>query len=207
MFIKKLEAKMGKNKPILLEEIFDLFKDYSRVYVFKQLKKCEELGQIIKTQRGVYYIPTNTILGLSSLSSSDVVAKKYISNDNACFGVYGGIALLNYFGVTTQVPNTVIVITNKESTRGRKISINRIPFVIKKSRIEISKKNQAAYTIVQLFYELGKDELLNGRSLENVKKYVKDNSITKEELIDVAMNFPNIVMKKMRANGVFNYIA
>lgn len=207
MFIEKLEQKMGRDRPIFLSDIFDLFKDYSQAYIYKLIKEGEKTGKLVKFERGIYYLPTKSYFGESLLSPNEVAFEKYISNGDDNYGVLGGLSILNYFGVTTQVPQTITIVTNKEATRGRKVYIGNMPYIVKKSRMEISKKNQAAYTIVQLFYELGKDELLNGRSLENVKKYVKDNSITKEELIDVAMNFPNIVMKKMRANGVFNYVA
>ena len=42
MFIEELKEKYNVNEPILIGEILDEFRDYSRSYVFKLIKKAEE---------------------------------------------------------------------------------------------------------------------------------------------------------------------
>ncbi len=207
MFIEKLEQKMGRDRPIFLSDIFDLFKDYSQAYIYKLIKEGEKTGKLVKFERGIYYLPTKSYFGESLLSPNEVAFEKYVSNGDDNYGVLGGLSILNYFGVTTQVPQTITIVTNKEATRGRKVYIGNMPYIVKKSRMEISKTNQAAYTVAQLFYELKDDESLSNFSLDLLQEYIKKNNVKKEDLIDVAINFPCSVLKRMRSSGVFSYVA
>ena len=76
--IERLKKKFGENEPIFTSEILEEMCDYSRPRVFQLLKKAEQEETLIKFDKGVYYIPTNTRYGKSIISVEQVIKKKYI---------------------------------------------------------------------------------------------------------------------------------
>lgn len=68
-----LYEQYGTNEPILLSEIS--FEDYSRPWIMKQLQTLCEDGRLCKYEKGVYYIPTETVFGKSILSPRKVIEK------------------------------------------------------------------------------------------------------------------------------------
>ena len=53
MFEEKMNKIFKKNEPIFIEEILDAIKEYSRAYTFRQIKKMEEDGTIVRFTQGV----------------------------------------------------------------------------------------------------------------------------------------------------------
>ena len=170
MFIDKLQAKYEPNEPIFINEILDEFSEYSRGYVFKLIKKAEEKEELVNFSTGVYFIPTKTILGLSTITTEDVVEKKYISSKNETFGIYSGLQLQNMFNLTTQMPNTIEVVTNNESMRKREIEINGRRVILRKSKVNITKDNVNEYMLLQLMTEIGSN--INEISRERIKNFI-----------------------------------
>ena len=74
----------GTNEPIFSNEI--TFKNYSRPWISKQLTQLCDEGKLIRYEKGLYYIPTDTILGKSLLNPRKVIERKYISNNGDIIG-------------------------------------------------------------------------------------------------------------------------
>lgn len=66
----------GTDEPFYTTEIS--FGEYSKPWLYKELNKLCEEGKIIRYERGLYYIPTQTIFGHSILDPNKVITKKYI---------------------------------------------------------------------------------------------------------------------------------
>ena len=73
-----LLQKYGTNEPILSADI--TFEGYSRPWVMKQLKSLCEDGKIMRFEKGIYYIPTDTVFGKSVLNPRKVIEKNYIND-------------------------------------------------------------------------------------------------------------------------------
>ena len=95
--IEKLKNKFGVNQPIFTSEILEEMSEYSRPRVFQLLNKAEKDGSIIRFEKGVYYIPTQTRYGKSLISVEQVIRKKYISNNDEIYGIYGGLQMQQNF--------------------------------------------------------------------------------------------------------------
>ena len=165
MFEDKINKIFNKNEPIFIEEILEAIQDYSRAYTFRQIKKMEQTGSIVRFTQGVYYLPNETEFGKPVISIDDIVKKKYIQDKGETFGVYSGLVLQNMFGVTTQVPNVLEIVTNKESTRCRKITLEGREFILRKARVNITKENANAYMILQLFSEIKDASYMDERGI------------------------------------------
>lgn len=207
MFISKLKRKFDTNEPIFTNEILDLFSEYSRAYVFRLIKKAEQKGEIINFEKGIYYIPTSSIIGNSTISVEDVVYKKYMSYNGEVFGLFSGLYLQNAFSITTQMANTIEVVTNSETTRCRKINICGRDIILRKSRCEITIENVKAYAIIQLLSEFNKNVEFGENVKKIIWKYIQDNSIKYKDLLSVAKYFPAKVLKKLLNNEVFYELA
>ena len=197
MFIERIKENFKENEPIFTSEILSLFKEYTKAYVFRLLNKSIEKKEIIKYCSGVYYIPSKTRRGLSTIIPEDIINKKYVTDDDDIYGIYGGLLLRNLFNQTTQVPNTIEVVTNNESSRSRKITINNRDFILKKSRCKITKENYKEYKLLEV--------LTTNKPLidvETIRKYIEDNSIDKESLLETAKYFPPNTIKNLVCCGV-----
>lgn len=204
MFVGEIKKAYGINTPILTNEILDLFKDYTKAYVFRLIKKAEEENNLKTYSRGVYYIPKTTFFGQSTICAEMVVQKKYIEDNKSVYGIYAGLYLLNSFGITTQVPNLVEIVTNNEKTRKRIVVIDNRKFILRKSRCKITKDNYSAYTILQLFNDINENEEIRSSSKKRIKKYMKDNEVTAEKIFQMAQYFPSATLKKLAGSGVLN---
>ncbi len=197
MFVERLKEKFGENKPIFTYEILDTFKEYTKAYVFRLLNKAIRNDEIMKHSTGVYYIPKKTVLGYSKLLPDKIITKKYIKNNDGVYGIYGGIFLENILDLTTQVPNIIEVISNNESARSRKINIDGREFILKKSRCTITNENYKEYMILELLSS--KNSITDAKA---IKKYMKDNKITIQSLLETAKYFPSKVFKNLLNLGI-----
>ena len=69
-----LLEKYGFNEPILTSQI--QFNTYSKQWIYKELKRLCETEEIVRFEKGIYYIPKKGPLGMSLLNPSKVVEKK-----------------------------------------------------------------------------------------------------------------------------------
>ncbi len=207
MFIERLKEKFNIDEPIFTNEILELFDGFTRAYVFRLINKAKSAGEIEQFDNGVYYIPKRTVLGLSTITADDVINKKYLRNGNEVYGVYSGLKLQNIFSVTTQMPNTVEIVTNNETMRKRQVEIDGRTFILRKSRCPISKVNVNAYTVLQLFNDMGTQIRLDDSAKDKVVSFIRKNNVTARELMGLATVFPAQTTKSLIVNGVLNEIA
>ena len=207
MFTERLRNKFRVDEPIFTQEILELFSDYSPVQVFRLIKKATVDGDIAQYDKGIYYIPQETILGKSTITADMIIEKKFLRSKQDVYGVYSGIKLLNNFSLTTQMAAVVEIVTNNESAKYREIQIRNRRYILRKSRFPITKDNYAAYTILQLFSELNKNEKLDAYSKDILLKYIKNTGVTKEQLFSLSMNFPSRTAQYLIGSGIINEIA
>lgn len=154
-FADILKGRFGENEPILVEEILGEFSDISRQAVYKKIDAAMAEGSLERYDRGVYYLPTETRFGKSGLLGTQVATKRWIKSGDEVFGYVSGFNLANQAGVSDQVPNTLEVTTNKESTRLREVK----PFggwrriVLRKPRRPVSARNVDALRFLDLISE------------------------------------------------------
>ena len=204
MLVQRLKEKFNTNEPIFTSEILKMFSEYSRAYVFRLIDRAEKNGEIINFDSGIYFIPTKSIIGVSTITAEDVVNKKYIGYKDDVYGVYSGLNLQNMFSVTTQMPNTIEIVSNNESTRRREILIDGRTIILRKSRCKIDRTNAQAYTILQLLSDIGKTINIDDRARESIIKYMRENKVSGADLLSLARVFPAQTTKNLVYSGVLN---
>lgn len=192
--IETLYKKYGTNEPILLSEI--LYKDYSRPWIMKQLQILCEDGSLCKYEKGVYYIPTETIFGKSILDPRKVIEKKYINDCNRIMGYYSGIIFQNQLKITTQMPNVIEVYTNNERSKVREVTIGNKRVVLRRARTEINSENAPVLSFLELMNDITPSSL-DEEQRERIVEYILVNNITRKDILEYANVFPDKVMRNL----------
>ena len=199
LFNEYLKNKYGLGEPIYIEDIE--FENYSRPWIFKELKKLVEAGEIKRFDTGIYYFPIMMPFGEASLNPRKVVQKRFLSDGDNVYGYISGISLLNSTGLTTQVPNLLELVTNNESTRVRDIDVGFQRVRARRARTTITKINSKVLQFLDLMnIIIPKNFDETERFMLN--KYVKNSGVTREQIEEYAGFFPAKAMKNMFESGV-----
>ena len=192
--VSNLQDKYGINNPIFIDEIRLMFNNYSKIRVAQLIQESIASGKLVRFENGIYYIPAKTIFGISTLSTIKVIEKKYIKKDEEVYGFYSGISFINNIGLTTQVPNIYEIMTNKESTRVRKVKIENQELVLRKSRVKITKDNYITLQFLEFINSTCIEFLLNNK--EKISKYYFNN-VDKNQVIKYMIEYPSKTIKNL----------
>ena len=193
ILIDYLLKKYGTNKPILTEELS--IPEISYANLRKQLSRYNSQGILEKYSQGVYYIPKETILGRSTLSIDDVINRKYITNDNDIYGFYSGLSFYNKLGISTQVPYVYEIVTNKEKSRVRETTLKNQNIILRKPYVKINKNNYLENQFLDFINNADSNDLSD--NIEVLKKYIKDNNLNKNVILDLITYYPSKTSKKL----------
>ena len=193
ILIDYLLKKYGTNKPIITEELS--IPEISYDNLRKQLSRYNSQGILEKYSQGVYYIPKETILGRSTLSIDDVINRKYITNDNDIYGFYSGLSFYNKLGISTQVPFVYEIVTNKEKSRVREITLKNQKIILRKPYVKINKNNYLENQFLDFINNANSNDLSD--NIDVLKKYIKDNNLNKNVILDLITYYPSKTSKKI----------
>ncbi len=193
ILIDYLLKKYGTNKPIITEELS--IPEISYDNLRKQLSRYNSQGILEKYSQGVYYIPKETILGRSTLSIDDVINRKYITNDNDIYGFYSGLSFYNKLGISTQVPFVYEIVTNKEKSRVREITLKNQKIILRKPYVKINKNNYLENQFLDFINNANSNDLSD--NVDVLKKYIKDNNLNKNVILDLITYYPSKTSKKL----------
>ena len=193
ILIDYLLKKYGTNKPIITEELS--IPEISYDNLRKQLSRYNSQGILEKYSQGVYYIPKETILGRSTLSIDDVINRKYITNGNDIYGFYSGLSFYNKLGISTQVPFVYEIVTNKEKSRVREITLKNQKIILRKPYVKINKNNYLENQFLDFINNANSNDLSD--NIDVLKKYIKDNNLNKNVILDLITYYPSKTSKKL----------
>ena len=190
----------GLNNPFLLSDITNK-SDYDSVKM--TLSNLVKKNLVRRFSNGVYYLPKNNeLLGELHPSIDDVIKIKYINNMDKTYGYYTGYVLLNEVGLTTQVPNTIEVCTNKETNIKRDITLNGMNIILRKPICEINNENVRYLQFIDIFRYCDLFALLENN--EGVKEFIRVYDLKKEELKPLLKYAPHRAVDYMFGSGMFN---
>ena len=194
----------GTNEPIFASDIS--FETYSRPWIFKQLAQLCEDGKLIRYEKGVYYIPTDTVFGKSLLNPRKVIERKYISKNGDIIGYYSGLTLQNQLRMTTQMSNVIEIYTNNEPTRVREILVGKQKVQLRRARTTITSDNAAVLSFLELM------NTLDAAVLDDEKKsilisYIAERQIKRKDITTYAPFFPDNAMRTLIESEVIYSVA
>ena len=198
-FYNYLVKKYGFNEVILSNEIS--YKDYSAPWIKKSIKKLCDDGKLIRFKRGVYYIPTTTVLGKSKLDPRKVIIRKYIRQGDMTIGYFSGVSFMNALGLSAQMPNTMEIYTNDESARVREIPVGKQKLILRRSRTKINNQNVATMSFLELM-NFTDSTFYNNERRKMVKDYINEKGITREMIAKYSKYYPDKAMRTMVESGI-----
>lgn len=203
-FYDYLVKRYGYNEAIFLSELS--FEGYSLPWIKKAVAKLCVEEKLIRFDKGIYYIPTETILGKSKLDPRKVITKKYINRDNDTIGYFSGTTFLNMLGLSTQMPNTMEIYTNNEQAKVREVPVGNLKVILRRARATVTSDNAATMSFLELmngtegrFYDAEKRQI--------VTDFMKRNQITREAISGYAPYFPDKAMRTMIESEVIYSVA
>ncbi len=187
----------GYNEPIFLNDL--KIEELSENAVRQSVKRLVANGFLERYDNGIYYIPKHGgLLGKSYLDPFLVIMRKYIKSRKETYGYVTGISFANQMGLTTQMPAVIEIVTNKEATNGRTITVGNQTVRIKKSTVPVSDKNAE---LLQLLDGIGQaekyTELTMEETIETMSAYIKKKCFTKEQLSEVSSSITGTTAKKL----------
>lgn len=194
----------GYNEPILTNEI--QFNNYSKPWIYKELNRLCDNNQVIRFEKGIYYIPKQTPFGASVLNPGKVIEKKYIKSRNETFGYYSGYYLLNLLGISNQVPNVIEVYSNNESSKMRDVKVGVQNVRVRRSRVNITKENAAVLTFLELM------NIIDVNSLDAEKKriiieFIAESNVSRQDITRYSPAYPDRAMRAMIESEIIYSVA
>lgn len=189
------------------EEAFfyeDIKVSSSRDSLRHQIARLTKAGKILRCGKGIFYIPKKSILGMTSVISTDnLVFSKYIKHGDNVIGYYSGHTFANQLGITLQVPIVKEIITNECSAVVRTVQLNNRDFQIRRPKVLVNNTN---YKVLQLLSLLEKYDKYVDHEVPNANNkvihYAKENHITKNDLYMYAGSFNSRVLKVINNLGL-----
>ena len=187
----------GYNEPIFLNDL--VIEGLSENAVRQSVKRLVASGFLERYDNGIYYIPKRDgLLGKSYLDPSIVIMRKYVQNKSEIYGYVTGISFANQLGLTAQMPAVIEVVTNREATNGRMITVGSQRVRIKKPAITVSDSNAELLQLLDTIGQAEKyTELTIEETIETLISYMRKKRFTKEQLSEVSSVLTGATAKKL----------
>ena len=135
-----LKDMYGENEPIFVADI--KYGDTPMNSIRQQVKKLTDEGYLKRYDTGIYFIPKKTIFKSGSqLSRNKVIEKKYLLQDGKRCGYVSGVLFANQLGLTTQVPVSCEVVSNKATNDVRRVKLASSMITVRKPRVKVTEQN------------------------------------------------------------------
>lgn len=184
MLKEYLEKAYGYNEPIFISEI--QLEGISDNALRQYFKRMVQSGDIIRFDTGVYYLPkASRILKKSYLDPMKVIIRKYIKNAGETYGFFSGATFANQIGLTTQMPTVLEIVTSRESTKGRIVTVGSQKVRLKRPSIEITSENAGLLQLLDIVSQANLySEYPEQKMGEILKRYVRNQRYTRESLMN-----------------------
>lgn len=170
------------NEPILIEDIKTYIKkidyqNYNKIIknIYVYINRLVKENKIIQYTKGIYYKPEQGTFGTKILNINKVITKKYIYN-NKRNGYFSGAYLFNKLGLTTQIPNKILIVTNKCPNMNDYIN-KSLGVIIRKPKIEITEDNYKYLQLFDLLINKDNIKIAVDNEKEIIYKFIKDNDL------------------------------
>ena len=178
----------GYNEPFKTSEI--KFEDYSKEKICMEMTKLCKKGKVVRFETGIYYIPKTNKFGTVIFNQSKIVEKKYIKDAERVFGYYSGTELEYRLGLTKVKPNTIVIYTNGETTRMRRVMVGSQRIILRKPRTKIDKFNASVLCFLELMNGIDV-ETLDEYKRKLISDYISENRITQKQITKYIPYFPD----------------
>ena len=207
MFFDYLLNTYGTNEPIFVSDI--TYDGMTQNNIRQQIMNYAAAGKLKRYDTGIYYIQKDSIFKtVPSLSQNSVIEKKYLYSGTERCGYISGINFANRIGITTQVPASCEVVTNKASKDYREATLASEKIIIRKPRTMINESNYKSLQFLDLLKDIDLYSELEGKELNNkIKTYMEKSGLQFQQLEQYLSLYPDKIFRNMYKVGVLNGIS
>ena len=194
------------NEPIFTSDIEVGLSGNTLRPLLKQL--CDQ-GLLNRFDNGVFYIPSKSRLkGGVPISAGTVAKYRYITRRGKVEGYYSGYTLANQVGMTSQVPDTVEIVSNEASAKVRDIKIKEQTIRLRKPKTTVTKDNAKVLQFLDLVCEVDR---LSDESEDVISKRLRDiikkQNIKKQDIDTYISLYPLKVYKNFYEKELYDVFA
>ena len=207
MFFDYLLKTYGTNEPIFVSDIS--YEGMTQNNIRQQIMNYAAAGKLKRYSTGIYYIPKGSIFKTASMiSQNSVIEKKYLYSGTERCGYISGINFANRIGLTTQVPASCEVVTNKASKDYREATLASEKIIIRKPRVMIDESNYKSLQFLDLLKDIDLYSELEGKELNlKIKTYMEKSGLQFQQLEQYLPLYPDKIFRNMYKVGVLNGIS
>lgn len=204
MFFDYLLKTFGTNEPIFVSDI--TYEGITQNNIRQQIMNYAAAGKLKRYDTGIYYIPKDSIFKTtSSLSKNSVIEKKYLYSGAERCGYISGINFANRIGLTTQVPASCEVVTNKASKDYREATLASEKIIIRKPRAMVDESNYKSLQFLDLLKDIDLYSELEGNELNiKIKTYMRKSGLQFQQLEQYLPLYPDKIFRNMYKVEVLN---
>lgn len=202
MLKEYLERTYGYNEPIFISDIqLENMNDNSLRQYFKRMVKS---GDLVRFDTGIYYLPKSSrLLSKTYMDPLKVIIRKYIKNDISTFGYFTGASFANQIGLTTQMPAVMEIVTNKESTKGRMVTIGGQSIRLKRPAITVTQENADLLQVIDAIGQMDRyAELEKTDALALFRNYIREKEFSQTQLAEILPAVTGTTAKKLIEGGL-----
>lgn len=202
MLKEYLERTYGYNEPIFISDIqLENINDNSLRQYFKRMVKS---GDLVRFDTGIYYLPKpSRLLSKTYMDPLKVIIRKYIKNDTSTFGYFTGASFANQIGLTTQMPAVMEIVTNKESTKGRMVTIGGQSIRLKRPAITVTQENADLLQVIDAIGQMDRyTELEKTDALALFRNYIREKEFSQTQLAEILPAVTGTTAKKLIEGGL-----
>ena len=189
MLLKFLKSKFGPGKPIFTEDAEPL--GLSAGNLRQQFKKLVDAGELSRFEPGVYFLPDPNH-EYYPISSNMVAEYKYITDGDEIYGYYSGYTFANQLGLCLQVPYKEEIVTNNTTAIAREVKVGKIPFYIRRAKVEVTKENRNVLQLLDLLKDVEEytDYCCEEEAPDIIRRHILRNKILRADVDKYIENFP-----------------
>lgn len=197
-----LVSSYKEDEPIFLADI--KIEGMTNANLRQQIKKLTDDGRIKRFDTGIYFLPKKTLFRSGSqLSKEKVIEQKYLIEANKRCGYIGGIMFANQMGLTTQVPMTYEIVTNKATKDFRETSLAKSRVIVRKPRTEVTEENYKILQFLDLLKDVDIIAELAGKELEKrILRYMREAMLDFTMIQPFLKYYPDKIYRNMYETGV-----
>ena len=195
-FVQGLILKKEIRKPIYVRELskivsfeYNLPIEKATAAVSVALKRIMDSNMIPELkfyQKGIYYRTVSTPFGNVGIDKEQLIQDKYLYDDN---GYESGFDFLYKLGLSTQIPNKRVLITNKAGDCAR--IDKKLNVVVRPPKIEINKENKQYLKVLDVLDIFENAPIDVEEPYGVIRSYISQLGLEYSKLLAMANNYYN----------------
>ena len=193
-FIQDLILEKEIRKPIYISDLincvtkeYDLTLEKATAAVSVALKRIMDANAIPELRfykKGIYYRSVSTPFGDVGIDKEQLIQDKYLYDDN---GYEGGLNLLNKLGLTTQMPNKRVLVTNKADNHFD--ADKELDVVVHSPKTVINKENKRYLMVLDILEQINEAPIDIEDPYRLIRDYINQLGLDYSKLFVLANNY------------------